>query len=228
MYSFDDPMFADGYRMLTDPMPARVLEICCGAGHLTAWISTATGAETIGLDSEARLIGEAQATYATMPGVEFQVGDATLLEGLPDNAFDLVVGQAALHHLSHAITVAGMAIHRVLAPGGRCVLINEPYGHNPLISAIRAVRNSRNQYLDEANLYDRAFEEFGAPFARCEIFPYGFLTYPCKALPPGAGLTRALYETIRRADRTLLSRSPHLGANVNLRFWKDQSRGHDA
>lgn len=61
-------------------------------------------------------------------------------EALPyaDNSFDLVFGNAIIHHLDYDRALAEIA--RVLKPGGKAAFC-EPFAHNPLINLYRYVKH---------------------------------------------------------------------------------------
>src|SRR5437764_12472284 len=70
---------------LLAPRPGeRVLDLGCGTGHLTAQIAAA-GAEAVGLDSSAEMLGQARAAY---PDLTFVLGDAR--DFASDRPFDAV------------------------------------------------------------------------------------------------------------------------------------------
>jgi SAM-dependent methyltransferase len=94
----------------------RVLDVASGPGY-AAVEGAGRGASVVGVD-----IAEAMVVLAARlhPEIEFQVGNA---EALPfrDNAFEAVVGNFVMLHLSHPERAAA-EFFRVLAPGGRLAL----------------------------------------------------------------------------------------------------------
>ncbi|HXP21490.1 MAG TPA: class I SAM-dependent methyltransferase [Streptosporangiaceae bacterium] len=106
------------------PAPERVLDVGCGTGYLLRRIAAdAPGAvELVGIDAAAAMIEVARAR-TTDPRVRFAVSTAENLS-LPDGAFDLVVSTTSFDHW--ADQQAGLAqCARVLAPGGRVVLVDQ-------------------------------------------------------------------------------------------------------
>jgi len=100
---------------LLNPQPGeRILDLGCGTGQLTAEIA-ATGAQTLGIDSSADMIGQARQNY---PKLKFQLADVRTFTN--PEPFDAVFSNAVLHWIPEART-AIQAIYRALAPGGRFV-----------------------------------------------------------------------------------------------------------
>jgi ubiquinone/menaquinone biosynthesis C-methylase UbiE len=70
----------------------KVLDLGCGDGT-TALPAARLGANVLGVDIARNLVeaGNKRAAKAGLTNVRFQEGDATNLEGLPDQSFDLVI-----------------------------------------------------------------------------------------------------------------------------------------
>jgi trans-aconitate methyltransferase len=92
----------------------RILDLGCGTGVLTAQIA-ASGAEVIGVDRSAEMIGEARQKF---PQLRFEVCDARALPFCAE--FHAVFSNAALHWIREAEQVVER-IARALGPGGRFV-----------------------------------------------------------------------------------------------------------
>jgi SAM-dependent methyltransferase len=107
------------------PDGARVLEVGCGPGHLSARLARQHGLEVTGLDLDPAMIARAQANtdLAGNRGgrrPSFLVGDVAAL-AFPDRSFDLVISTLSMHHW--ADPAAGLAeIGRVLRPGARALI----------------------------------------------------------------------------------------------------------
>lgn len=97
------------------PVGARVLDLCCGSGHVTREL-VRRGYLVTGIDSSSELIALAQ---KELPGVDFRVSDAR-------NIHLELRYEAALStfdSLNHLLTVADLerafaGVHESLAPGG--------------------------------------------------------------------------------------------------------------
>lgn len=220
----DKPLFLAGYSELCrlDLTGGRALEICGGFGKLAiALAKVFPKSEVIGLDFYAASGPEIDEQLKQLPGLSFVAGDAFDLSAYEDSSFDLVWGQAALHHLAHDPERLSQQVLRVLKPGGRFVFIFEPMGHNLLVAAIRAVRMAREELGDESNLYLSQFErmeKYG--FSRCEVQMFNLLGYPMKALSDRFSFISNL---IQKADSFLFKLFPKLlryGANANIIFTK--------
>lgn len=97
---------------------ARVLDIGCGLGRLTAQL-TAPGREVLGVDLSPEMIARARVAGAGMPGLSFACGDAFEMD-LTAGRFDCVLSVAVLHHVDAEAAIARMI--QLLAPGGRLML----------------------------------------------------------------------------------------------------------
>ena len=215
----DRPLFLAGYSELCriDLSGKRALEICGGFGKLAAGLAEGfPQAEVIGLDLYAASGPEIEERMKRLPGLSYVAGDAFDLSAYGEASFDLVWGQAALHHLAHDIDGLCEQVSRVLKPGGRFVFIFEPMGHNLLVAAIRAVRMAQGELGDESNLYLSQFERMSKHFSSCEVQMFNVLGYPMKAVSDRFGF---LSSAVQRLDSWLFRSFPKLlryGANCNL------------
>jgi len=109
---------------------AKVLDLCCGTGDMTAALlrlRPADGEPVTGLDFSAEMLGRARVKY-TEANAEWVEGDAMHL-AYPDASFDLVTAAFGFRNLSNY--AAGLAeICRVLKPGGQIGILecNQPDG----------------------------------------------------------------------------------------------------
>lgn len=122
-------------RAAGDVRGLRVLDLGCGDGELSLAL-IARGALLTGLDlSEgmARLAERRAAALHPEAGATFVVAAAEAI-GLPDGAFDLVIGKWVLHHTD--LPAAAREVRRLLARGGRAVFA-ETSALNPLLRVAR-------------------------------------------------------------------------------------------
>jgi SAM-dependent methyltransferase len=220
----DLPLFLAGYSELckVDLSGGQALEICGGFGKLAAGLAeNFPKAAVIGLDLYAASSPEIEEKLKHLPNLSYVAGDAFDMSEYADNSFDLVWGQAALHHLAHNSDGLAREVVRVLKPGGRFVFIFEPMGHNLLVAAIRAIRMAKHELGDESNLYFSQFERMQKMgFAKCEVQIFNFLSYPMKALSDRLGFVS---NAVQKLDSWLFRIFPKLlryGANCNVIFTK--------
>ncbi len=218
----DRPLFLAGYGELCriDLNGKRALEICGGFGKLAAGLAEQfPRAEVIGLDFYAASGPEIEEKLKRLPGLSYAAGDAFDLSRYDDGSFDLVFGQAALHHLSHDLDGISREVLRVLKPGGRLVFIFEPMGHNLLVAAVRAVNMARFELGDESNLYLSQFERMAkCGFSSCEVQMFNLLGYPMKAF---SDRFAPLSNAVKQLDAWLFRSFPKLlrySANCNVIF----------
>ncbi len=219
----DRQLFLAGYGELCrhDLSGKRALEICGGAGKLAAGLAGVfPKAEVIGLDLYAASGPEVDESLKQHPRLSYVAGDAFDLSPFDAASFDLIWGQAALHHLAHDLEGLCKQVSRVLKPGGRLVFIFEPMGHNLFVAAVRAVRMARYELGDESNLYLSQFERMTRCFTGCEVQMFNFLGYPMKAFADRFGFLSGI---IQHLDSWMFRTFPKLlryGANCNVIFTK--------
>lgn len=219
----DRELFMAGYGELcrVDLNGRKALEICGGFGMLAAGLAEVfPSAQVTGLDLYAADGPEIQDRLKRLPGLSYVAGDAFDLSGYEDNSFDLIFGQAALHHLAHNVDGLAKGVARVLKPGGRLVFIFEPLGHNLLVAAIRAVHMAKYELGDESNLYFSQFKRMTPYFSRSEVHVFNLVSYPMKFF--GRRLT-FMGRIANRSDAWLFRKFPgflRYGANCNLVFTK--------
>src|SRR6202158_1984845 len=102
----------------------KVLDLGCGDGT-TALPEAKLGADVLGVDVARNLVeaGNRRAAEQGLNNIKFQEGDASNLEKLPDNAFDLVVSIFGAMFAPKPFEVAKEMV-RVTRPGGRIVMGN--------------------------------------------------------------------------------------------------------
>ncbi len=102
----------------------RVLDLGCGDGT-TALPLGRLGADVTGIDIAANLVeaGNRRAAEAGLDNVKFQQGDATNLEGVDDDSFDLTLSCFGAMFAPNPFDVAREMV-RVTKPGGRVVMGN--------------------------------------------------------------------------------------------------------
>jgi SAM-dependent methyltransferase len=114
----------------------EVLDLGCGDGT-TAVPQAQRGANVLGVDIAANLVaaGNARAQAAGLKNLRFQEGDASNLEGIEDERFDLVVSIFGAMFAPRPFDVAREMV-RVTRRGGRIVMGNWIPGDPTLIAQI--------------------------------------------------------------------------------------------
>jgi len=109
----------------------RVLDLGCGSGLISEYISDCTGAHLTGLDYIPEAIRQAQdRTAAKSERLEFVVGDINRLE-LPGGAFDAVVSIDTIYFgEDYAVTIE--ALKAALQPGGQMAFLYS-HGREPWV-----------------------------------------------------------------------------------------------
>src|SRR5438105_7836904 len=102
----------------------KVLDLGCGDGT-TAMPAAKLGADVLGIDIARNLVeaGNKRAAEHGLTNLKFQEGDASNLEQVPDNSFDLVVSIFGAMFAPRPFDVAKEMV-RVTRSGGRIVMGN--------------------------------------------------------------------------------------------------------
>ncbi len=124
------------------PEGLKVLDLGCGDGT-TAVPAAQLGADVLGVDIASNLVeaGNARAEALGLTNCSFQVGDATDLDGLDDERFDLVVSVFGAMFAPRPADVAREMV-RVTKPGGRIVMGNWIPNDPTLVAQILKISSS--------------------------------------------------------------------------------------
>ncbi len=118
-----------GYLLPRLAVSARVLDIGCGPGTITAGLAALVpGGQVVGLDRAAGVLAQAsaEAERQRLSNVSFEVGDTYQL-AFADDSFDVVHAHQVLQHLTDP--VAALAeMRRVCRPGGIVAARDADYG----------------------------------------------------------------------------------------------------
>lgn len=121
---------------------SKVLDLGCGDGT-TALPAAERGADVLGVDIASNLVaaGNARAAERSLSNLRFQEGDASDLNDLDDNAFDLIVSMFGAMFAPRPFDVAREMV-RVTKPGGRIVMGNWIPGDPTLVAQILKISAS--------------------------------------------------------------------------------------
>jgi SAM-dependent methyltransferase len=195
----------------------QVCEVGCGYGVISCYFA-GRGARVRSFDVSETNVFIARRT-AQVNGVEERVS-LQVMQGeclaFGDNAFDLVFGNAVLHHLD--VAAGAREIYRVLRPGG-VAIFREPLGENRLLEWARncSWRSSNHRHTeDEHSLRYRDVEVLRTVFPKVvfrESELLSVLGYLLRKAEVGMiavpGWERTM-QALTRLDRWLLARVPLL------------------
>ena len=180
----------------------RVLEYGCGQGKYTPRLAE-FGAAVTGIDlSETAMENARAGARAAGVQVEFRAMDAEALD-FPDGTFDVICGNAILHHLDLEPSFSEVA--RTLKADGVAIFM-EPLGHNPLINLKRRM-TPRLRTPDEHPLKMSDFNVARKHFARVEIRAYHLLSLLAVPLRKAPGFP-AIVTGLDRLDAALFRALP--------------------
>ena len=147
----------------------EVLDLGCGDGT-TAVPSARRGANVLGVDIAANLVaaGNARAKELGLTNLRFQEGDASNLEGLADDQFDLTISIFGAMFAPRPFDVAKEMV-RVTRPGGRIVMGNWIPGDPTLVAQILKISSAYSPPPPEGfvspmtwGIVENVVERFGA------------------------------------------------------------------
>lgn len=161
---FNRIIFNDIFSLMGDIEGKKILEIGCGMGWLTK-ILAGKGAEIWAFDISLEAIKNAKdfISKSNLDGkVHFDQMSAEQLS-YDSSMFDVVIGNAILHHVDLASTTK--EIKRVMKEDGIGLFI-EPLGHNPLLNLYRLLtpnlrsEDERPLLFDDFQLFEEHFDNF--------------------------------------------------------------------
>lgn len=162
-----DTWIRPAFARLGDVRGRRALDYGCGHG-MAAVVLARAGAEVSAFDLSPGYVAEAR-RRAEANGVQIE---CTVANGeelpFPTNAFDVIWGNAILHHLD--LARAGAEMFRVMKPGAVAVFC-EPWGGNPLLALARRwlPYPGKHRTPDERPLSRRDLAPLRAIFPAIEI-----------------------------------------------------------
>jgi SAM-dependent methyltransferase len=118
-----------GYLLAQLTPDARVLDVGCGPGTITADLAARVpGGQVTGLDAAADVLvlAQAEADRRGLGNVTFEVGDVYALD-FADDTFDVVHAHQVLQHLTDPVA-ALTEMRRVCRPGGLIAARDGDYG----------------------------------------------------------------------------------------------------
>ena len=124
-----------------------ILELGCGTGHDAARLA-GEGYAVTAIDVSGEAIGQARARFGSM--ARFMVADMTRRLPFPDEGFDAVMSNVALHMFPDAVTRAVFAeVGRLVRAGGLFVFHDNAVEDRPLRARWQPARELEPDYVAE-------------------------------------------------------------------------------
>ena len=170
-------LYNHGTRLGTPTDKTRLISLGCGTGNYEVELSRHIG-KAIGIDIIPEMIKRAKEKSASIPNLDFIVGDATNLP-IPDESFDAALFAVSLHHMGgHDVQERALReAYRALRPGGLVVIqtisqrqLRDGFWYFDLIP--EAAQKLADRYIPLSDLVTR-LENIG--------FKYGGSTVPIDA-----------------------------------------------
>ncbi|MDQ5872882.1 MAG: bifunctional demethylmenaquinone methyltransferase/2-methoxy-6-polyprenyl-1,4-benzoquinol methylase UbiE [Acidobacteriota bacterium] len=117
------------------PRPARVLDLCCGTGDMCFFAAEMGAAPVVGADFTLPMLAVARRRAASGPRRPDFVGADALRLPFADGIFDAITVGYGLRNVAEPRAALG-EMRRVLAPGGRAVVLDFGKPDNPFASAL--------------------------------------------------------------------------------------------
>lgn len=159
----------------------RVLEVACGRGMLSVYLSY-YAQSVVGVD-----IFESEIEHANRLKAEHEVTNCEFIASdiiqthLEEESFDIIVAEAALHHIIYDMRI-GEKLWEYLKPGGRLIFISEPLSYNFFNELNRFIRHWRRHMFGEFQLWYEHIEQFGAKFDSINYYYFDIFSQPFKYL----------------------------------------------
>lgn len=195
----------------------RVLNVACGTGELSLFLAS-NGIDVVSFDFSPKSVAYAR-EMAHINGLEDRIQidekDIRFLD-YEENSFDVVTGEAALHHIIKYENCFEN-IYRVLKPGGIAVFV-ENFNHDPLIRLMRPINWYLKGYVGEYSLSYKDIEYAESVFDRVEVTDKSvFYTYSRFFGKPSAR-NRKVARFLKRFDDFILPKVPMLERYFTLGY----------
>lgn len=191
-----DGLFADAVPL----EGKRVLDYGCGSGT-DACILAACGAQVTAFDVSPQSLAVAEQRaqlHGLSDRIHFDLREAGNT-GYPPGSFDIIVGDAILHHLHMALPAVYAEIDRLLTPTGTAYFI-EPVANSLVLRALRRIVPVKLYATpDERQLVYKDFEPLRQYFSKVEILHYHCLERLYRVLGHGR-LAARVRKTLRWLD----------------------------
>jgi SAM-dependent methyltransferase len=201
-----------------------VLEVACGKGMLSVYLSY-YAKEVTGVD-----IFESEITEANKLKLEHGRTNCNFIASdifqtsLEKESFDIIVAEAALHHLIYDFRI-GEKLWEYLKPGGRLIFISEPLSYNFFNELNRFIRHWRKHMFGEFQLWYEHIADFGKKFEKINYYYFDLFSQPFKFIEKlmPKKIFLFVFKAFWRFDEFLIKHFKFLrkySPNVNIEFIK--------
>ncbi len=161
------------HYLRTHPEKKRILEVGCGNGWLSNWMSTLPGVTVTGLDIHPGEIAQAKRVFGERASLQFVQGE---LQALIDagNRFDLVLFAASIQYFPVFSTIVGQALSCLL-PGGELHIMDSPFYE---ASELEEARRRSQLYFERQDALSMIPFYHHHSFASLRPFRYRILYHP--------------------------------------------------
>jgi ubiquinone/menaquinone biosynthesis C-methylase UbiE len=195
----------------------RVLNVACGTGELSLFLAHC-GCDVVAFDFSPKSVEYAR-EMARINGfadkIQIDVMDIRNIT-YPENSFDVVTGEAALHHvIKYDNCFENM--YRVLKPGG-VALFFENFVFDPMVRLMRPINWYFKGYVGEYSLGREDIEYAKRVFDEVRITDHAvFYTYARFFYTPSK-LNRFVARTLKQVDNAVLPTLPFLKRFYSLAY----------
>jgi len=195
----------------------RVLNVACGTGELSLYLAH-IGCEVVSFDFSPKSVEYAK-EMARINGYDdrIQVDEMDIRDlTYPDESFDVVTGEAALHHvIKYDNCFENM--YRVLKPGG-VALFTENFEFDPLIRLMRPINWYLKGYVGEYSLKRSDIEYAQRVFDEVDVTDRAVLYTYARFFYTPSPFNRFMARTLKRADDIVLPVLPFLKRFFSLAY----------
>jgi len=144
---------------------ASILVISCGPGYLVDLLESEGYKQTLGIDSD-----EDKIKYALDRGLNCEVARAfEFLQAQPEQAYDVIIPEQELSHLTHAETIDFLKLCRSRLRDGGTLITYTLNGANPLVGAENLAHNIDHFYTVTEYSFNQLLDMSG--FKNIRIYP---------------------------------------------------------
>ncbi len=203
--------FKHFYELIGIVKGLHILEVGCGCGWFGLQLAQ-QDANVLGIDISGELVRQASREAENQGCTGKVVFQKMAVEHMSfkGNSFDLVVGNAILHHTDISVTITN--VHRVLIPGGRAIFV-EPLNENIVLKIWRVLTPWRRSKTERA-LVKQDLEYIKTVFSSAAFYYFGLTSMISMGLLmyfPRNKMLGMINEKLERCDKILSTKYPQLG-----------------